>query len=527
MADDKHAARAAAGRHIQPAGKHRAGVAAGTGTLAQVVGQHTPAAGVKEFAAVAGPVVQGGVVAAVAVHRYKAGVAAVAVMVVGLRGQQQVQLRRAAGGGQGHHRRAHRLAVHPHRAQQPFQHGHHAQQRAVAAVVAQPQVYLFDGVGAVHAPGGLHLDVTAAVVQRGVARRVLNAVVHARAAHTAADVPQFARAQVLQPEAFTLQVGQHIVVPRRQLVQAAVAGPAATAAGFRNNGAKVGVGQHVDPGARRGCSQANVKTVRTTGRIENAGRRQGCGPVGAGRLQATQQRGVLLVALGLGSVVPGHQVGDVLGQWAAVGIQAHAGQQRQRGLLGRRHVAGGQQEEPAGAARRFGARFAGVAVAQRLQFTLQRLQVGTRFAVQQHQVAGHTAPGPAQQPLHQRAHQPQAGCGRYQHHHQGPVARDAKAPQQSAVADGFGGVRGQRWRGRSWPRVQHQQQCGQRLHGYQLVGCQAHFTLAQCSQRGAELGRTLHAGGDAVTVHQRFKRGAFGRGRGGQCQLRGAVRRQR
>ena len=216
--------------------------------------------------------------------------------------------------------------------------------------------------------------------------------------------------------------------------------------------------------------------------------------------------------------MPGHQVGHVVGQRPAVGVHPHTRHQGKRGAFAVGQIRCLHHHQ--GARRgRAGGGLADVALLQRQQLVLQRLQIGARLGIHQHQIAGHAAKGPALQPLHQHTQQAQAMRGGHLHHDQRPVARDAQPPQQAAIAAHFRGRRGR-------ARVQQHQQRGQGLHGQQFVGSQALFQLTQRRPGGAELRRALGARGFAVTVHQRFERGALVCRCSGQRHGRSAVRRQ-
>ena len=224
--------------------------------------------------------------------------------------------------------------------------------------------------------------------------------------------------------------------------------------------------------------------------------------------------------------MPRHPGLHVVQQRPAIGVQLQPGQGGQGDQLVGRQLIGGQHMEAGAAGSRcaagtvgVGAALAVMAVPQREQLALQRHQVGRRLGVDHHQVAGDAAPGPQPQRLRQRAQQAQAMRRASGHQHDRPVARDAEAPQQPAVA-AVGG------RGRAAvlrPRQAEHQRGGQALHGGEVVGADAQVAQPDAGQRGRHQRGPRHMAGLAVLVDHRAQRGGVVRGGGGKGQLGLAV----
>ena len=147
-----------------------------------------------------------------------------------------------------------------------------------------------------------------------------------------------AAVDVLQQPVLKCRVAHRVVRPRRELVHAAVAGPAHAAAGFRHLKAKVRIGDDIDPGARQRLAAPQVKPELAVGRVELAGPlhrlcngRHAFGQVGRG--PARKQRSAGQAGL-LGRPDANAQGGHLRFQPPAVRCQNHPRQPGQCGFLG-------------------------------------------------------------------------------------------------------------------------------------------------------------------------------------------------
>ena len=203
------------------------------------------------------------------VHGQKGGVTASAVVVVQLRGQHHAR----------HHRRAHRLPVGQHRTQLPLQQAQHAPALGPGRLLVQRHGHVLHRVHRVHPPPGLHRQPGVLVGDRGATGLLRHGVVGIGRAGAGAQRPGLAARQGLQAEGLAGHVGQRVVAPGRQLVQPAVASPAAPCTRLGHQRAKAGVGQHVDPGPRHRARRAGLEAVAAVHRIERPGaaRRGGLG----------------------------------------------------------------------------------------------------------------------------------------------------------------------------------------------------------------------------------------------------------
>jgi hypothetical protein len=138
-----------------------------------------------------------------------------------------------------------------------------------------------------------------------------------------------------------------------------------------------------------------------------------------------RQRGLLVQGLA-------HSL-HMVRQRPAIGMQVHARQRLQRVHVVGREFVGAQQCKPVTApaawASASGARTQGT-----IDLVLQRHQVGRRFAVDHHQVAGNATPGPQLQRLRQRPQQAQPCMAPAVTSSRGRSPGDAEAPEQPPVA---------------------------------------------------------------------------------------------
>ncbi|MNU73210.1 hypothetical protein D3C71_626880 [compost metagenome] len=405
-------------------------------------------------------------------------------------------------------------------AQLPLDHRERAQAALAGAFVAHAHVHQLDGLVAVREEGGFECEVALAALEDGVALAVSHAVAGGAIAATGGRERQhLSRRHVLQQVVLEGRVLHRVVRPRRDLVHAAVAGPGVAGAPFGHLEAKGGVGDHVDPRARRAAVGADLEAELAALGIEVAG---GCGDIRRGGLPRQQRRAVLHRCA---AVVRNRRAACLMQrrhlhfERAAVGREHHARQAGERGLFRRHHVLVAQQVEAGGVvARKAVLRLLCDARAQHLDLALQRHEVRVGFAVEHHEVAGHAAEAPPRLRAQQRVDQAHAVHRVDVDQHDGLVARDAEAPDLAQVDQ---------------PAVAHHARRGVGEDGRQVLqrqvlrGRDAQVAQPHLRQRGRHAGGALHVHGLQVAVdagHQRLDALVGG---GGEAQARGGARRDR
>ena len=395
------------------------------------------------------------------------------------------------------------------------------------AAVDKPQPHLLDGRVGIDAPGCIDLEIAAPVHDHAVALAVRDAVGRGRIPPgRGRDAPELAGAHVLQQKPLARRVGERIVRPRRQLVQAAVQRPAVAAAGLGDVGTETRVREHVDPGPCRPLKNAHIEAKLATLGHEVAPRdaRFGTGaPTRAGGdRQFGDRRGVALLERRLVLLGPLLQV---VGERAAVGVEVQPRQRAQRAELVGRELVGTQYRE----AGRHGAGRAAVLrrelLAQRRDLVLQGHQVRGRFGIDHDQVAGQAGPRPDAQCLHQGAQQPHALGRASRNQHDRPVARDAEAPQQPAVA-GLGRRPFDRTVLRTRSGDGHHDRGRQRLDRRVGLGVDRELAQADAGEGGRHQRGALDRALLAVLVDHRVERRATVGGRGAEGQSDLAVGRE-
>ena len=206
----------------------------------------------------------------------------------------------------------------------------------------------------------------------------------------------------------------------------------------------------------------------------------------------------------------------VVQQRAAIGAQAQAGQAAQGAQFGGRDLLGAQQVKARAGRAGEGGAFGQVLVAQGVDLAVQLHQVRHGFGVDDHQVAGDAAPGPQAQRLGQRAQHAHRLRRPGRHQHDGPVARDAEAPQQAPVA-GLGHARGMCADLRAGEA--HHQRSGERLDGGKVFSAERERAQADAGERGRHQRRALHVNRLVVLVDHCAQGGERVAGAGGEGEL--------
>ena len=389
------------------------------------------------------------------------------------------------------------------------------------APVHEPQPHLFDGRLRVHAPGRADIQVTAPVARDAVALAVRDAVGAGRVGPgRRCHAPQVARFQVLQQEPLARRVGDRVVGPGRELIQAAVQRPGVTTASLGDVRTEAGAGEHVDPRPGRALKDTHIEAKLAALGHELA-LRDTLVRTGAGGDRQRRDRG--RKALFKSFFVLLAPLLHVVREGPAIGIEMDPRQGSQRAQLVGREFVGTQHVKAdirgAGLAPVLGAEL----FAQGRDITLQGHQVRGRFGVHDHQIASHTGPRPHPQCLHQRAQQAHALRCSGRHQHDGSVTRDAEAPQQAAVAD-VGALRfSSGWRRACMGHVHHdgRAEC---LDRREALGSHAQLAQPNAGQRGRHQRGAFHRAVLAVLVDHRVERDAVVRRRGAKGQADLAVR---
>jgi hypothetical protein len=137
---------------------------------------------------------------------------------------------------------------------------------------------------------------------------------------------------------------------------------------------------------------------------------------------------------------------DVVREGAPVGIQMNPGQGQQGAPFVGRYLAGAQHVKADADRAGLHAMGGDMALAQGGDVAFQRHVVRRRLRVDHHQVAGDPPPRPQAQGVGQRPQQAHALRRRHRDQDDGPIARDAEAPEQAPVADAAGALASRRVR---------------------------------------------------------------------------------
>ena len=159
-------------------------------------------------------------------------------------------------------------------AQLPLDHGQCAQPPVADAFVPHLHLNQLHAVVAVGEEGGLQHQVAVQALEHGVALAMPHAVPRgAPAAAGRRERNQLARVQILQQVVLEGRILHRVVRPGRELVHLAVARPGVAGTRFRNLEAEAGIGDHVDPGARRAMVHVHLEAELAAVGIEAALRR--------------------------------------------------------------------------------------------------------------------------------------------------------------------------------------------------------------------------------------------------------------
>ena len=223
----------------------------------------------------------------------------------------------------------------------------------------------------------------------------------------------------------------------------------------------------------------------------------------------------MLLALLERSLVQLDELLHVVGERAAVGVEANARERAQGRRLVGVQVARLEQVKAGGGAAGLRRDRRRVRFLERGDGAAERHQVGRRLVVDDDEVAGDAAPRPEAKRLRQRAQQAEAllDAGRDQDDRQ--VARDAEAPEQAPVADvaRFGGAQVR-------ARERERERGRERLDRREVLGVDAHLAQADAGQRRRHQRGARDVADLAVLVDHRAQRRRVVGGGGAEGQPR-------
>ena len=208
-------------------------------------------------------------------------------------------------------------------AEDPLGDADQAQLHRPVAAVDEAHAHLLDRALAVDAPGDAGVERAAPVADDAVALAVRDAVFRlGLAGRRRRHAPRLQGAHVLEHEPLAGRVGDGVVRPGREHVEAAVQGPGVAAAGLADLGAEARVGEDVDPRPRRPRQRADVEAELAAGGGEVADR--AIGVAGDRPHLAAERDHRDSLALLERALVQLDELLHVVGERAAVGVEANA-----------------------------------------------------------------------------------------------------------------------------------------------------------------------------------------------------------